>query len=258
MRTVRSPATCTSKRTKAVAGTKADAAPARSHQQYQPLRTHRRYDLAHARMSAHAKLCILATLTCKGGKTVAVLVIDTLRYATRLEKAGIERRHADAHAHALHDELAERMLTKEDLDQALTPIHIELADLRSDLRAMDTKFEAMDAKFEAKFEAVDAQFVSVDQRFKGIDAQFEAVDARFEAVDARFQAVDARFDSMDSKLKLILVVMLFGFTLLTSLGLYQVSRSTATVAAPTYRQEAPQGSNVVEPKPQPNKTSEMR
>ena len=70
--------------------------------------------------------------------------------------------------------------------------------------------------------------------------------------------MDARFDSMDSRLKLILVVMLFGFTLLTSLGLYQVSRSAATVAAPTYLQEAPQGSNVVEPKPQPKKTSELR
>ena len=113
---------------------------------------------------------------------MAVLVIDTLRYATRLEKAGIERRHADAHAHALHDELAERMLTKEDLDQALTPIHVELADLRSDLRAMDTKFEAMDAKFETKFEAMDAKF----------EAKFEAMDAKFEAVDAQFVSVDQR------------------------------------------------------------------
>ena len=59
-------------------------------------------------------------------------VIDTLRFADRLKAAGFEAPHAEGMARALGDELAERMLTKSDLDEALRPIY--------------ARFDAIDAK----------------------------------------------------------------------------------------------------------------
>jgi hypothetical protein len=48
------------------------------------------------------------------------MTIDTLGYVKRLEAAGIDRRHAEAHAEAMRDEVAPQLATKADLDAAVT------------------------------------------------------------------------------------------------------------------------------------------
>ena len=78
------------------------------------------------------------------------LAIDTLRYAKRLEEAGMARPTADAMADALNDELVDHQLTKADLAEALLPIHNQLA-------AADARFNALDAKFDAKFDSLSAR-----------------------------------------------------------------------------------------------------
>jgi hypothetical protein len=45
------------------------------------------------------------------------MTIDTLGYVKRLEAAGIDRRHAEAHAEAMRDEVAPQLATKADLDR---------------------------------------------------------------------------------------------------------------------------------------------
>ena len=60
-------------------------------------------------------------------------VIDTLKFANHLKKAGFEPRQAEGLAHALGDEMAERMVTKRDLDDAVLAINTTLV-------TMDAKF----------------------------------------------------------------------------------------------------------------------
>ena len=154
-------------------------------------------------------------------------VIDTLRFADRLKEAGFEVPHAEGMARALGDELAERMLTRNDLDKALRPIYARL--------------DAMDARFDG----IDGKFVGVDARFRAMDARFDAMDARFDAMDARFDAMDAKIDSvhreLSSKLNMLVGVMALGFTLLVGLSGYNaVSPRFAqpTMQPPQTQQEA--------------------
>ena len=172
-------------------------------------------------------------------------VIDTLRFADSLKAAGFEVPQAEGLARALGDELAERMLTKGDLEDALRPIN--------------GKFDSIDARFEsidARFQRIDARFERIDARFDGIDARLDAMDARFDAMDAKFEAMDARFDAMDAKFdakidsvhrelsgkfNTLVGVMALGFTLLVGLGGYNaVSPRLAetTRQAPETHQEA--------------------
>ena len=147
-------------------------------------------------------------------------VIDTLRFADRLKEAGFEAPHAEGMARALGDELAERMLTRNDLDKALRPIY-------------------------ARLDAMDARFDGIDGKFVGVDARFRAMDARFDAMDARFDAMDAKIDSvhreLSSKLNMLVGVMALGFTLLVGLSGYNaVSPRFAqpTMQPPQTQQEA--------------------
>ncbi len=147
-------------------------------------------------------------------------VIDTLRFADRLKAAGFETPHAEGMARALGDELAERMLTKNDLDEALRPIY-------------------------AKFDGIDSKFVGIDAKFVAIDARFDAIDAKFVAIDARFDAMDAKIDSvyreLSGKFNILVGVMALGFTLLVGLGGYNAvsPRFAQPIAqAPETRQEA--------------------
>jgi hypothetical protein len=48
------------------------------------------------------------------------MAIDTLGYVKRLEAPGIDRRHAEAHAEAMRDEVAPQLASKADLDAAVT------------------------------------------------------------------------------------------------------------------------------------------
>ncbi len=203
-------------------------------------------------------------------------VIDTLRFADRLKAAGFEAPHAEGMARALGDELAERMLTKSDLDEALRPIYARFDAIDAQFDAIDARFVGIDArfvgidgkfvgingkfvgidgKFEAidkKFEAIDARFDAIDVRFDAIDAKFVAIDARFDAIDAKFVAIDARFDAMDTKIdslyrelsgkfNILVGVVALGFTLLVGLGGYNaVSPRFAQpiMQAPQMQQEA--------------------
>ncbi len=148
-------------------------------------------------------------------------VIDTLRLAVRLREAGFEAPRAEGMARALGDELAERMLTKSDLDAALRPIQAGI--------------ETMNAKFEAKFDGLEPRFDAIDARFDAIDARFDAIDVKFEAMGVKFEAMDAKFeakfDSTDAKIEsvhrelsgkfnLLVGMMALGFTLLVGLGGY--------------------------------------
>ena len=140
-------------------------------------------------------------------------VIDTLRFADRLKAAGFEAPHAEGMARALGDELAERMLTKSDLDEALRPIY--------------ARFDAIDARFvgiEGRFVGIEGKFVGIEGKFEAIDAKLVAIDARFDVIDARFDAMDTKIDSLyrelSGKFNILVGVMALGFTLLVGLGGY--------------------------------------
>ena len=182
-------------------------------------------------------------------------VIDTLRFADRLKAAGFEAPHAEGMARALGDELAERMLTKSDLDEALRPIYARFDAIDAKFVGINGKFVGINGKFEAidkKFAAIDAKFVAMDARFEAMDARFEAIDVRFVAIDAKFDAIDARFDAMDTKIdslyrelsgkfNILVGVTALGFTLLVGLGGYNaVSPRFAQpiMQAPQMQQEA--------------------
>ena len=152
-------------------------------------------------------------------------VIDTLRLAVRLREAGFEAPRAEGMARALGDELAERMLTKSDLDAALRPIQagIETMDAKFEAKfdGLEPRFDAIDAKFDAKFDGLEPRFDAIDARFDLIDTRFDAMDAKF---DAKFDSTDAKIESvhreLSGKFNLLVGMMVLGFTLLVGLGGY--------------------------------------
>ena len=158
-------------------------------------------------------------------------VIDTLRFANRLKAAGFEAPRAEGMARALGDELADRMLTRSDLDEALGPV-------QANIRIMEATVEAMDTKFDAKFEALDAKF---ETKFEALDAKFEA---KFDAMDAKFDALDVKIESVhrefSGKFNMLLGGMALGFTLLVGLGTYNAvsPHLTSPVAAAPSKQQA--------------------
>ena len=152
-------------------------------------------------------------------------VIDTLRLAVRLREAGFEAPRAEGMARALGDELAERMLTKSDLDAALRPIQagIETMDAKFEAKfdGLEPRFDAIDAKFDAKFDGLEPRFDAIGARFDLIDTRFDAMDAKF---DAKFDSTDAKIESvhreLSGKFNLLVGMMVLGFTLLVGLGGY--------------------------------------
>ena len=132
-------------------------------------------------------------------------VIDTLRLADRLKEAGFEAPRAEGMARALGDELAERMLTKRDLDEAKRDIDARFA-------AVDAKFDAMDTKFDTKFDAM--------------DAKFDAMHARFDAMDAKFDAMNETIKSVQressGKINVLIAAVALCFTMLAGLVTHAV------------------------------------
>ena len=140
-------------------------------------------------------------------------VIDTLRFADRLKSSGIEAMHAEGIARALGDELADRMLTRHDLDQALGSVRDSIQAIEARLDGLDPRFDAIDTKFEA------------------IDTKFEAMDVKFGAMDAKFEALHREFSG---KFNLLVGVLALGFTLLVGLGTFNaVSLRVVAPAAET-------------------------
>ena len=153
--------------------------------------------------------------------TMYPTVIDTLRFADRLKAAGFDDPQAEGMARALGDELADNMVTKRDLDEAVQS-------LRLAIEAMDAKFEARFDGLEPRFDAMDAKFDGLEPRFDAMDAKFDGLEPRFDAIDARFQALEPRFDAIDAKLEsqhrefstrfnVLFGAMALGFTLIVGL-----------------------------------------
>ena len=145
---------------------------------------------------------------------MSTTVIDTLRFADRLKEAGFEGPQAEGMARALGDELAERMLTRRDLQDALRPIDARFDTMESRFDAMESRFDAMESRFDARFEAVDARFEAVDARFDAMEDKF---DAKFDAMGAEIRSVHRE---LSGKFNVLVGVMALGFTLLAGLGGY--------------------------------------
>ena len=148
--------------------------------------------------------------------TMYPTVIDTLRFRDRLKAAGFDDPLAEGMARALGDELADNMLTKRDLGDAVKS-------LRLALEAMDAKFEAWFEGLEPRFDAIDAKF---EARFEGLEPRFDAIDAKFEALEPRFDAIDAKLESQhrefSTRFNVLFGTMALGFTLLVGLVGYSL------------------------------------
>lgn len=146
--------------------------------------------------------------------------IDTLRYAQNLQETGFDQGVANGMAQALNEELADRMLTNADLTQALTPIHVKLAEIDQRFEAVDAKFDAMDAKFDA----VDAKFDALDGK---IDAKIDALNTKIDAMDAKWEG---KFNSLSTKLVFGFSMVFLVLSSLVALGIFQVVRATPPAA----------------------------
>ena len=152
-------------------------------------------------------------------------VIDTLRYADNLKQAGVDDAHADGMSRALNVELSERMLTKEDLREAF--------DRHS--RMFDERLAARDKRLDA----VEQRLGVVEQRLGAVEQRLEAMDARMDAferdIDRRFADVHWRIDALESlvnlRFKMMMGTMVFGFTVVIALGLFNVAPKLAVGAA---------------------------
>ena len=125
-------------------------------------------------------------------------VIDTLRYANRLKNAGVDPGQAEAMSRALNDELTEGLVTKADLDSAVSEL--------------GGKIDALDAKFEIRF-------AEVDGRFAEVDGKFAEMDGRFAKMEGKFEAVDAKIDGLRSQNRYVFLVL----ALIAGLGLYSAT-----------------------------------
>ena len=135
--------------------------------------------------------------------TMYPTVIDTLRFADRLKAAGFDDPQAEGMARALGDELADNMVTKRDLDEAVQSLRlaIEAMDAKFEARfdGLEPRFDAMDAKFEARFDGLEPRFDGLEPRFDAMDAKFDGLEPRFDAIDAKFDGLEPRFDAIDAK-----------------------------------------------------------
>ena len=66
---------------------------------------------------------------------VTTLAIDTLRYAKRLQAAGVSQAQAEAQAEALSEAVRDSLVTKSDLNEAVDRIK---GDLRVEMRELHT------------------------------------------------------------------------------------------------------------------------
>ena len=100
-------------------------------------------------------------------------VIDTLRFADQLKAAGFQAPQAEGMARALGDQLADRMVTRNDLKET-------------------------DRTIAAGFEALEPRFEAIDAKFEALEPKFDAMDAKLEAMDAKFET---KFDALDVKIE---------------------------------------------------------
>ena len=161
-------------------------------------------------------------------------VIDTLRYADRLKQAGVESGQAEAMSRALNDELTEGLVTRKDLDDAVSELKGDIGGLGNRIDALETKFDALDTKFDA-----------IDTKFGALDTKFDAIDTKFGAMDTKFAAVDTKIDALRGQNRYVFLVL----ALIAGLGLYN-----ATVPHFLDRGTRRDESNVAQPVAQTSKT----
>ncbi|MDE0420298.1 MAG: hypothetical protein OXK76_05325 [Gammaproteobacteria bacterium] len=184
-------------------------------------------------------------------------VIDTLRYADRLKQAGVEPGQAEGMSRALNDELTEGLVTRRDLNDAVTGLKGDLNDavtglkgdlndavtglkgdlndavtgLKGDLNDAVTglKGDLNDAVTELRGDIdglgnrIDVLETKFDAKFDGVDGKFDGVDAKFDAVDARFEAMDAKFDAKFDALRSQNKYVFLVLALIAGLGLYNAT-----------------------------------
>lgn len=129
---------------------------------------------------------------------MAATVIDTLRYADRLKQAGVESGQAEAMSRALNDELTEGLVTRKDLDDAVSELKGDIGGLGNRIDALETKFDALETK---------------------VDTKFEAIEAKFGAIDTKFGAVDTKIDALRGQNRYVFLVL----ALIAGLGLYNAT-----------------------------------
>ena len=150
-------------------------------------------------------------------------VIDTLRYANRLKEAGVETGQAEAMSRALNDELTEGLVTKTDLDNAVS-------ELGGKIDSLDAKFEVRFAQVDGRFAEVDGRFAQVEGRFAEMEGRFAEMEGRFAEmegkIDARFAEMDGKFGVVDTKLDALRTQHRYVFlvlALIAGLGLYNAT-----------------------------------
>ena len=156
-------------------------------------------------------------------------VIDTLRFADRLKAAGFDDPQAEGMARALGDEMAENMVTKRDLNDAVQAINTTImtmdAKFESKFDALEPRFDAIDVKLESQHREFTGRFDALEPRFDAIDVKLESqhreFSSRFDALEPRFDAIDVKLESQhrefSSRLNLMFGTMALGFTLVIGL-----------------------------------------
>ena len=161
-------------------------------------------------------------------------VIDTLRYANRLKNAGVDPGQAEAMSRALNDELIEGLVTKADLNNAVSELggKIDALDAKFEVRfaEMEAKSDARFAEVDGRFAEVDGRFAEVNGRFAEVDGKFAQMEAKFDArfaemggqfakMDGKFEAVDTKIDGLRSQNRYVFLVL----ALIAGLGLYNAT-----------------------------------
>jgi len=119
------------------------------------------------------------------------ITFDTLKFATRLEKAGVPGNQAKAEAEVLRDLFDGR-------DHALNALQTQVQALQS---KTDWQTEQMATKNDLlQFQAAVAS--DLQQLQHQLHIRFSAVDKRFSSVDQHFSEVDKRFAEMELRLTL--------------------------------------------------------
>ena len=85
-------------------------------------------------------------------------VIDTLRYADRLKDAGFKPQQAEGMARALADEMADRLITRTDLDGSTSKINGRIDALVVRIDALETKLETLDMKIDSVYREFSSKF----------------------------------------------------------------------------------------------------
>ena len=107
------------------------------------------------------------------------MTVDTLNYMKRLEAAGVPRAQAEAHAEALHDVVAEQLVTGSDLGAAVDRLEskIEAESARLDAK-FENRFTLLEGKIDSRFVAFEGKLTSEVNR---LDGKIDLAMQRFEA-----------------------------------------------------------------------------